>query len=416
MGIHNLDQLHLTVDSYVKNVPIVDMHTHLYPENFTGLLLWGVDELLNYHYLIAETLRYTNLSYEAFWSMSKMEQAELAWKTLFLEHSPISEACRGVLTVLKRLGLDVTKRNLHEYRSFFTQFSTHQYMDLVFQTAGVESAVMTNDPFDDLERNYWEQGLSVDPHLKAALRIDVLLNSWDQAYLKLKDMGYKVESVLSKSTIQEVNRFLQDWIAKIHPLYLAVSLSYDFNYPEDTIRNQLIEKCILPVCRVHQMPFALMIGVKRQADPELKSAGDSVGKADIRVVETLCNKYPNNKFMVTMLSRENQHELCVTARKFRNLLIFGCWWFLNNPSLIEEITRMRMELLGLSMVPQHSDARVLDQLIYKWEHSRKVIGKVLFEKYKDLLDAGWEVTDAEIKRDVEMLFGGNFKEFLAFQL
>jgi hypothetical protein len=49
-----------------------------------------------------------------------------------------------------------------------------------------------------------------------------------------------------------------------------------------------------------------------------------------------------------VLARENQHELAVLARKFRNLHIFGCWWFLNNPSLVDEVTRMRVELLGLS--------------------------------------------------------------------
>ncbi len=72
--------------------------------------------------------------------------------------------------------------------------------------------------------------------------------------------------------------------------------------------------------------------------------------------------FPDTKFIATVLARENQHELCVLARKFRNLHIFGCWWFLNNPSLIDEMTRMRLELLGLSFTPQHSDARVLDQL------------------------------------------------------
>jgi hypothetical protein len=58
-----------------------------------------------------------------------------------------------------------------------------------------------------------------------------------------------------------------------------------------------------------------------------------------------------------MLARENQHELAVAARKFGNLMVFGCWWFVNNPSLITEITRMRVELLGTSFIPQHSDAR-----------------------------------------------------------
>ena len=137
-----------------------------------------------------------------------------------------------------------------------------------------------------------------------------------------------------------------------------------------------------------------------------------MGKAEIGVVERLCAEYPANKFLVTMLSRENQHELAVTARKFRNLMIFGCWWFLNNPSLIEEITVMRLELLGLSFLPQHSDARVLEHLIYKWDHSRAVLGRVLLEKYEDLLTAGWNLTEEQIEADLGELLGGNFYRFL----
>ena len=154
-----------------------------------------------------------------------------------------------------------------------------------------------------------------------------------------------------------------------------------------------------------------MIGVKRQVNPSLKLAGDAVGNADVDSVNYLCSNFTHNKFMVTILSRENQHELCISARKFRNLFVFGCWWFLNNPSLIDEITRMRLELLGSSFIPQHSDARVLDQLVYKWNHSRKIIADVLYDKYRDLLAAGWVLTEEEIYRDVEKMFGGSFWEF-----
>jgi len=155
-----------------------------------------------------------------------------------------------------------------------------------------------------------------------------------------------------------------------------------------------------------------MIGVKKLTNPDLRLAGDSVGKSCIEVVEQLCASYPNVKFLVTMLARENQHELCVAARKFRNLMVFGCWWFLNNPSLVDEITRMRLELVGLSMIPQHSDARVLDQVIYKWAHSRAIIAEVLTDKYLEMTDTGWEVTEDEIRRDVEGLLGRNFWEFV----
>jgi hypothetical protein len=138
-----------------------------------------------------------------------------------------------------------------------------------------------------------------------------------------------------------------------------------------------------------------------------------VGYADVQSVVGLCRDFPRNKFFCTMLARENQHELAVATRKFGNLMLFGCWWFLNNPSLIDEITRMRVELLGTSFIPQHSDARILDQLIYKWDHSRELIGKVLTDKYSDAARAGWPVTEEEIRRDVKLFLKDNFRDFLA---
>ncbi len=74
---------------------------------------------------------------------------------------------------------------------------------------------------------------------------------------------------------------------------------------------------------------------------------------------------------------------------------------------------MRLELLGLSFTAQHSDARVLDQLIYKWQHSRAVIARVLVDKYADLAATGWVVSAPELERDVRELFGGAFERFCA---
>lgn len=72
---------------------------------------------------------------------------------------------------------------------------------------------------------------------------------------------------------------------------------------------------------------------------------------------------------------------------------------------------MRLELLGLSVTLQHSDGRVLDQLIYKWRHSKQIIARVLSEKYGDLLETGWLPTDTEVQRDVNDLLGGAFGRF-----
>ena len=47
------------IEEIVLATPVVDIHTHLYDAAFKELLLWGIDDLLVYHYLIAETFRYT---------------------------------------------------------------------------------------------------------------------------------------------------------------------------------------------------------------------------------------------------------------------------------------------------------------------------------------------------------------------
>jgi hypothetical protein len=65
----------------------------------------------------------------------------------------------------------------------------------------------------------------------------------------------------------------------------------------------------------------------------------------------------------------------------------------------------------LSFTPQHSDARILDQIVYKWQHSRRIIASILVEKYTVLAQSGWQTTPAEVERDVKELFGGAFERF-----
>jgi len=410
------DQVAAAVEEAVARTPISDIHTHLYDPAFGKLLLWGIDELLTYHYLVAESFRYIDMPFANFWELPKARQAELIWDALFIKNSPISESCRGVLTTLNLLGVDVRKRDLNSIRKWFTEWDVEDYITRSMELAHVRSICMTNSPFDEMERSVWEKGFPRDSRFTAGLRIDPLLLSWQSTWGQLLHWGYKVSEELTAHTISEVRRFLGDWTERMNPRFVMVSLADDFEFPAQNECAQLIEKAIVPHCREFGIPFALMPGVRRQANPELKLAGDSVGRVDLSAVQNLCAMFSDTKFITTVLSLENQHELCVLARKFRNLHIFGCWWFLNNPSLVDEITRMRVELLGLSFTPQHSDARVLDQLIYKWHHSRQVISRVLVEKYGDLAATGWIPTREEIDRDIQKLFGGAFDDFCALQL
>ena len=399
------------VEKIVENTPVFDIHTHLYDTAFKELLLWGIDELLVYHYLVAEAFRYFDVSYEQFWALPRTRQAELIWNALFVQHSPLSEACRGVLTTLNLLGIDARKRDLPALRRWFAKQGVEKHLTRCLELAKVERICMTNSPFDDLERPLWEKGFRRDERFVAALRVDPLVLAWSDTARRLAEWGYKVGGALSAPVIGEVRRFLADWTKRVQAKYLMVSLPPEFRFPDAGACPQLIESAVLPHCREFGLPLALMLGVKRAVNPALRLAGDGVGLAELQSLQNLCSGFPENKFLITALARENQHELCVLARKFRNLHAFGCWWFTNVPHVIEEMTRIRLELIGLSVTPQHSDARVLEQLVYKWTHFRKILARVLADKYADLSLAGWEPTTAEIQRDVNDLFGGAFERF-----
>jgi hypothetical protein len=398
---HNSDALIGAIDEAVTSTPIFDVHTHLSPPEFGDLCLWGIDELIRYHYLIAELFRSSKIKPAEYWALTKEQQADVIWETLFVRNTPISEAARGVVCVLNALGLDPGAESLTEAREYFASVDLDEHITNVLDIANVSDVVMTNDPFHPLEAKVWGANAHTDKRFHAALRMDPLINDWENVS---KREGFKDAT--------DARKFLDDWIKRMNPLYMAVSLGSDFRYPDESARSMVLRDVVLPTARAHDLPFAMMIGVKRQINPVLGDAGDGVGRADLSCLEYICRENPDHKFMTTVLSRENQHELCVIARKFANLTPFGCWWFLNNPSVIAEITAERMEMLGTSFIPQHSDCRILEQLIYKWTHSRRVIADILFNQYMELTLDGYPLTPDHIQRDVQRMYSDNFKSLI----
>jgi hypothetical protein len=405
-------QIPSMVQEVLTSTQFVDIHTHLFAPAFGKIGLWGIDELLTYHYLEAEYFRYADSTPSEYWSLPKREQADAIWKTLFVENVPISEATRGVIAVLKAFQLPTDSSGLEEARAFFGAQRIEEHIHKVLKMAGVSTVVMTNDPLDPEEAAVWMKGVGNHKQFRAVLRLDRILCNWPAHCQVLASQGYQVDEQVSGKSVAEVRRFLVDWYERMHPVYMAVSLPDTFEYPKETVGNRLLKEAVLAACREMDLPLSLMIGVRKQVNPALRLAGDAGGRADLRALENLCREFPDNRFLVSVLSRENQHELCVYARKFSNLMPFGCWWFMNNPSIVEEITRERIEMLGTSFIPQHSDARVLEQVIYKWHNTRRTMAHVLSNTYQLLLEDGRGVTRSDVQRDVTRLFRTNAETWL----
>lgn len=385
-----MSDLAIRVNRAVADAPVVDLHTHLFPPQFGALCLSGPDELLTYHYLLAETLRFTHEPPESFLSRSKADQADLVWKTLFVDRTPISEAASGVAATFMALGLDPTARDLREARAYSLR-PIEDRIENSFELAGVETVTMTNDPLNDHERPVYEAGYRGDFRFRTVLRIEPIL---------FQDRG----------DLEWIRSYVKEWAERLNAAYVAVSLAPDFDFLGESCPAIRLREAVLPTLESLGLPMALMLGVRRSVNPRLVTAGDGVGITDLSSFSALMRGFKTVPFLVTTLARENTQELCVLARKFANLTPFGCWWFQNTPSLVRETTTLRLELLGTSFIPQHSDARIVEQLIYKWAHARRSVASSLIERYERMAEDGVLVTDAQLRSDVEALMSGNVRE------
>ena len=75
-GCLSLSDLPAAVTAAMSNCQVIDLHTHLFPPEHDSLLLWGVDELLTYHYLVSEFFMVApgDITHAIFFSKTKSEQ------------------------------------------------------------------------------------------------------------------------------------------------------------------------------------------------------------------------------------------------------------------------------------------------------------------------------------------------------
>src|SRR5438552_16847195 len=114
-----VSQIESVVEDVLSSTSFIDVHTHLFSPAFGKLGLWGIDELLTYHYLEAEFFRSSDMPPERYWKLSKREPADAIWQVLFVENTPISEATRGIIAVLHAFDLPTQNADLEQARSFF---------------------------------------------------------------------------------------------------------------------------------------------------------------------------------------------------------------------------------------------------------------------------------------------------------
>jgi len=427
----------------VDAAEVIDVHTHLFAHAYgTPLMQYGIDALLTFQQeqalacspeLVAQYLASSPEDAEAFKALPQSQQAERVWQALFVERSPLSEHCRGIVSSLNALGLaeELASRDLGAIRKWYSNQAADMFTEKVMRLSKIKYVVSSHSPFfAHVQLQACLHPPPRPPRYHAALEIDALLEGdWDSVIRTLSQVSEPL-------SLRGVSSLLSKCTDALQPEYISTSTPQMMTYSPTGIREReaelqaaldaplkppppaalILDAVILPLCLQKQVPLLLRMGTRRGLNPPLGLAGDGVGSAGLDALATLCFTQPKMKFLATVLCAHDQHEIAVLASRFRNLHLWGCWWYSHIPSVIASTTALRLELLGPNFSFLASSARIHDQLIYKWKHGRSLLTRMLTAKYEELVEQGWRVSRGDIRRDVQRLLGGAYEEFLHLPL
>ncbi|GHU82373.1 hypothetical protein FACS1894196_0610 [Clostridia bacterium] len=178
------DDLKRVVRAAVRDAPAEDGYTRLSAGALRAAGENAVDRLLTEPALLAEAARYGEDA--RLCAPDRGTRADAVFETLFLNRSPVSEAAAGALLAIRRIGVDIGERNLHQARLMAAEMPCATRLMEALDRAGLVSVAVRVDVLDTdtLPPD------TLDDRLCAALCVDALADP-DAAWPLLLEKGCK---------------------------------------------------------------------------------------------------------------------------------------------------------------------------------------------------------------------------------
>lgn len=384
----------------------VDVRVFANPPGLTHPGVSGIDALLTTPEVLAEFFRRRALSlpggttdpaavaaHEAYiQSLTPSELADIVWRQLFVDHSPLSEPCRITLTSMGLLGLDVGAGDLRLLREQYQAIPEEERLEKVLALANLELIL------------YPVESMTVDAHLSAGVRTPIfrpvlhltdLLGEWKESARQLRLQGYGLKAKVDEYTPLELRRHLASEIVKLSPVALAIDWPEGVR-PDDNQIGRLVRDAVLPLCR--EKKLALFI---------------ASGDAPVEMLSPLWRENPGVRFLLSPGLEEQFSAAILAAANARNLLLCGPDQPLSYPFTQTSFLARSLEALGSAFHACHSGADVAEELTGCWAHLRWTLGKTLIQHYMDMWRTGWHYKESDIHKDVKAILGGNVRSFLS---
>ena len=381
----------------IKDDPIFDVHTHVVWASPVAGSAW---DILKYHY-------FTEMAYTQGFPKKVLFDTTLSLRERTKE---IVGYLPGMRTTAPYWWLIALSQKLFDFEhnfigpenweEFFQKVEEksqgHNWLGEVKKLSNIERICLTNLPWEKLE------GMDRDLFLPT-FRVDPLLNIENREFELIKNQS----NMINLSGYEEYIAERFDYFVKHGARSAAVSLPPNFptmkiertelfdemikhpvryrNNPDEMNRfKAYIMNYIANLCEVNNMPFQLMVGVRKEIYEHGVPGGcdQSDPVSSLGSLLYLLNGFPDINFPISILSSTQSQELAEYARDFRNVYASGHWWFTNTVKGIEDSLNIRLELSPYTKhLGFYSDAYTMELIWAKTDTYRRIESNVFAEKY-----------------------------------
>jgi glucuronate isomerase len=392
---------------------LIDPHTHIdahHPASATPA------DILGYHY-------FTELAHSAGMPKDQIEEPGLDPKEkcarLFANLGPIDNTIQYswfIETAQTFFGFQenrITAENWEPlYEAAARQMARDDWAEHVLERSKLEAVFLTNDFDDPLE------GFDTQRYIPC-LRTDDLVFHLAKPEVRERLERAAGVAVKDSGTLRQAIGALFDHFKAHHARACAISLTPDFSpvpVPAgraDTAIDAVYSRgpdaaashrealghfvfwTLAQFCAEHQLPFDLMIGVKRGVYAGGVYQGQDLYDSRVSLIQyrELFNAFPQVTFPVSVLASVTNQELVSYAWIFPNVVTNGHWCYSNTPAFIEHDLAARLEAVPRTkQIGYYSDMYKLEFALPKFAMYKRILAKVLAERF--VIDRDWSEEDA----------------------
>ena len=393
-------ELSKRLEAEISKMPVIDPHTHL--EHRTPSAEF-IGNIFGYHYIKME-LSTVGMDVEKLMDDSLPPDAFLKNALPFIPRIRNTTTWWGFMTICRALGFEDS--TIHEgnwedlCKVSADTMQAEKWYQKALDSINIKRSFLTNLPDEDMEgydREAFVPSLRTDEwvlEIHAEATREKLEKLTRSSISNLKELKACIHEVAERfidlgaaSMAISLPPYFQAFMVAegdAEVIYAKVLQGKRLSDNELARLQTHMLYSLFEMCHELHLSFQLMLGVDRGIHLKLGWDGFSTDLGMVKTFRDALNRFPDVKFVFSILNTILTHELAIYAKTFANCYAAGHWWYTFYPCIIKPMILERLQAVPYTkLIGWYSDSYYIEWTIAKIKLYIRTLAGTLAEIVED---------------------------------